>query len=103
MKSIVTKWEKPVNDARYISGLQSVIRDLAKSSSIVVRGRGVSLSSRLPGILRVLIVAPLALRVKRVAESSKSDEQNAKKEIEKYDSSRREFIKRYFHEALENP
>jgi cytidylate kinase len=45
----------------------------------------------------------MALRVKRVAESSKSDEQNAKKEIENYDSRRREFIKRYFHEALENP
>ena len=56
-----------------------------------------------PGTLRILIVAPLALRVKRVAESSKSDERNAKKEIENYDNSRREFIKRYFHEALENP
>jgi cytidylate kinase len=97
-------WEKPVNDARYISGLQSVIRDLAKSSSIVVRGRGSQFILKdYPGILRVLIVAPLALRVKRVAENSKSDERNAKKEIENYDSRRREFIKRYFHEALENP
>jgi cytidylate kinase len=43
------------------------------------------------------------MRVKRVAESSKSDERNAKKEIENYDSSRREFIKKYFHAALENP
>jgi len=50
-----------------------------------------------------LIVAPLGLRVRRVAESSKSDERTAKKEIENYDSGRREFIKRYFHEALENP
>jgi len=84
-------WEKPVNDARYISGLQSVIRDLAKSSSIVVRGRGSQFILKdYPGILRVLIVAPLALRVKRVAESSKSDERNAKKEIENYDNSRRE-------------
>jgi cytidylate kinase len=97
-------WEKPVNDARYISGLQSVIKDLAKSSSIVIRGRGSQFILKdYPGTLRVLIVAPLALRVKRVAESSKSDERNAKKEIENYDSSRREFIKRYFHEALENP
>jgi len=97
-------WEKPLDDAHYFAGLQSVIRDLAQSSSIVIRGRGSQFILKdYPGTLRVLIVAPLALRVKRVAESSKSDERNAKKEIENYDNSRREFIKRYFHEALENP
>ena len=41
--------------------------------------------------------------MRRVAESSKSDERTAKKEIENYDSGRREFIKKYFHAALENP
>lgn len=97
-------WEKPVNDARYISGLQSVIKDLAKSSSIVIRGRGSQFILKdYPGTLRILIVAPLELRVQRVAESSKSDERTAKKEIGNYDSSRGEFIKKYFHAALENP
>ena len=97
-------WEKPLDDAHYFAGLQSVIRDLAKSSSIVIRGRGSQFILKdYPGTLRILIVAPLELRVRRVAESSKSDERTAKKEIENYDSGRREFIKRYFHEALENP
>ena len=97
-------WEKPLDDAHYFAGLQSVIRDLAQSSSIVIRGRGSQFILKdYPGTLRVLIVAPLQMRVKRVAESSKSDERNAKKEIENYDSSRREFIKKYFHAALENP
>ena len=41
--------------------------------------------------------------MRRVAESSKSDERTAKKEIENYDSGRREFIKKYFHATLENP
>ena len=97
-------WEKPLDDAHYFAGLQSVIRDLAQSSSIVIRGRGSQFILKdYPGTLRVLIVAPLQMRVKRVAESAKSDERTAKKEIENYDSSRREFIKKYFHAALENP
>jgi len=97
-------WEKHLDDAHYLAGLESVIRDLAKSSSIVIRGRGSQFILKdYPGILRILIVAPLALRVRRISESSKSDERTAKKEIENYDSSRREFIKRYFHENLENP
>ena len=97
-------WEKPLDDAHYIVGLESVIRDLAKSSSIVIRGRGSQFILKdYTGTLRILIVAPLELRVKRTAESSKSDERTAKKEIENYDSSRREFIKKYFHKALENP
>jgi cytidylate kinase len=97
-------WEKPLDDAHYFAGLQSVIRDLAKSSSIVIRGRGSQFILKdHPGTLRILIVAPLELRVRRVAESSKSDERTAKKEIENYDSGRREFIKKYFHATLENP
>jgi cytidylate kinase len=97
-------WEKPLDDAHYFAGLQSVIRDLAKSSSIVIRGRGSQFILKdYPGTLRILIVAPLELRVRRVAESSKSDERTAKKEIENYDSGRREFIKKYFHATLENP
>ncbi len=67
-------WEKPLDDAHYFAGLQSVIRDLAKSSSIVIRGRGSQFILKdYPGTLRILIVAPLELRVQRVAESSKSD------------------------------
>ncbi len=97
-------WEKPVDDARYLAGLKSVIKELAQSSSIVIRGRGSQFILKdYPGTLHVLIVAPLTSRVKRVMESSKSDEKNTTKEIEKYDGSRREFIKRYFHGVLENP
>lgn len=97
-------WEKPVDDAHYVAGLEAVIKDLAKSSSVVIRGRGTQFILKdYAGTLRILIVAPLTLRVKRIMENLKLDERNARKEIENYDSSRREFIRRYFHEALENP
>lgn len=97
-------WEIPLDDSRYLAGLEFVIRELAESNSIVIRGRGSQFILKdHPGALHVLTVAPLELRVKRVMEDMKVDEQAARKEIARFDSSRREFIKRYFQTELENP
>jgi cytidylate kinase len=97
-------WEIPLDDNRYIIGLESVIKELASSQSIVIRGRGSQFILRdHPGALHVLVVAPLEIRVKRVMESLKLEEESAKKEIERFDSSRREFTKRYFQAELEDP
>ena len=97
-------WEIPLDDTRYLPALKLVINDLAKSGSIVIRGRGSQFILKdLPGAVHVLVVASLELRVKRVMESLKLDEGNAKKEIGRFDSSRREFIKRYFNAELEDP
>jgi len=43
------------------------------------------------------------MRVKRVMEDIKLDEENAKKEIARSDNSHRTFIKRYFQAELEDP
>ena len=53
--------------------------------------------------MHAFVVAPLDLRVKRVMESSKVKESEARKEIELFDSSHREFARRYFHALLEDP
>jgi cytidylate kinase len=97
-------WEMPLNDTRYLAGLESVIKELSKTNAVVIRGRGSQFILKdYPGTIHILVVAPLDLRVKRIVESSKLDEGNAKKEIERFDSSRREFTKRYFHAELEDP
>ena len=97
-------WEIPLDDAQYLPALESVIKDLARSGSIVIQGRGSQFILKdLPGALHVLVVAPFDLRVKRIMESSKAKESEAKKEIERFDSSRRVFTKRYFHADLEDP
>jgi cytidylate kinase len=97
-------WEMPLDDNRYIIGLESVIKELASSQSLVIRGRGSQFILKdHPGALHVLVVAPLEIRVKRVMESLKLEEESAKKEIERFDSSRREFTKRYFQAELEDP
>ena len=96
-------WEMPLDNIQYLAGLEFVIKKLAIGSSIVVRGRGSQFILKdYPGALHILIVAPLALRVKRIMESLAIKEAEARKEIEHSDSSHREFARRYFHAVLED-
>jgi cytidylate kinase len=96
--------EVPLDREDYLVGLTSVIRDLSSKGSIVICGRGSQfiLEDRLDAF-HVLVIAPLETRIKRVMEESRLLEEAAKKRIADYDSSRREFIKRYFRTELEDP
>jgi cytidylate kinase len=97
-------WQIPLGDTRYLQALESVIRELARSQPIVIRGRGSQFILRdHPDALHVLVVAPLDLRVKRVMQSGKLEEKAAKQEIARFDGSRHEFVKRYFDAEMEDP
>ncbi|MFH0768029.1 MAG: cytidylate kinase-like family protein [Chloroflexota bacterium] len=97
-------WEIPLDDTQYLIGLGRVIKDLAESNSIVIRGRGSQFILKdYPVSLHILTIAPMELRIKRVKEEMNLDENAARKEIARFDGSRREFIKRYFQAELENP
>lgn len=97
-------WEIPLEDTQYLPALESVITDIARSGSIVIRGRGSQFILKdLPRALHVLVVAPLDLRVKRIMENSKIEESEVRKMIQRFDSSRRVFTKKYFHAGLEDP
>lgn len=97
-------WEIPLDDERYVKGLESVIKKLAENQSLVIRGRGSQFILRdFPGSFHVLMVAPEEIRVKRVMENMKLNDVEAKKEMERSDSSHRQFIKRYFKKDLEDP
>ena len=97
-------WEIPLEDTQYLPALESVIKDIARSGSIVIRGRGSQFILKdLPRALHVLMVAPLDFRVKRIMENSKIEESEVRKMIQRFDSSRRMFTKRYFHAVLEDP
>jgi cytidylate kinase len=97
-------WEIPLDDTRYLEVLTSVITELADRRATVIQGRGSQfILKNQPKALHILLVASLELRIKRTMNEMKVDEETATKEIERYDSSRREFIKRYFNAELENP
>ena len=97
-------WEIPIDDKLYLKTLRVVIIELAKSQAIVIRGRGSQFILKdFSGAFHVLVVAPLDLRVKRVMERMKLDEEKAKNEIKRSDTNHHEFIRRYFHAEPENP
>jgi cytidylate kinase len=96
-------WQMPLDDTRYLSGLESVIKELARNRSAVIRGRGSQFILKdHPGALHVLVVAPLETRVKRVMQSQEMDKESAEKEIAHSDDSRREFTRRYFQAEMED-
>ncbi|MBA4423772.1 MAG: hypothetical protein C0390_11865, partial [Syntrophus sp. (in: bacteria)] len=97
-------WEIPLNDTNYLSGLEYVIKELAGSQSIVIRGRGSQFILKdFPGAFHALIVAPFEVRVKRIMERQKINEEDARKEIARFDDGSREFVKRYFKANIADP
>jgi cytidylate kinase len=97
-------WQIPLDDARYLNTLKSVLRELARSHSFVIQGRGSQFILRdYPRALHVLVTAPIEVRVKRVMENLKIDHEAAKREIVSFDSGSREFIKRYFKAEIWDP
>jgi len=97
-------WEIPLDDRRYLQALESVIRELARSQSLVILGRGSQFILKgYPHSLHVFTVAPVKMRVKRVMEERQSNEEAAEREIARFDGASREFIKRYFQGGWEDP
>jgi cytidylate kinase len=97
-------WEIPLDDSRYLQALESVVRELARSHSLVILGRGSQFILKgYPGALHVLAVAPLEVRTKRVMKDLNVDQEAAKLEILHYDNSLREFFKKYFKVEPEEP
>ncbi len=97
-------WQIPLNDTRYFQALETVVKELARGKAIVIRGRGSQFILKdFPGALHILVVAPLKMRMKRVMENFKLNPEDAKREIDRFDKSSREFIKRYFKAEPEDP
>jgi cytidylate kinase len=91
-------------DGRYLIGLKTVIKQLAESDAVVIRGRGSQfiLKDR-PCAVHVLVVAPESLRINRIASEMSLSESDSRKQIERSDNSHREFIRRYFQAELDDP
>jgi cytidylate kinase len=97
-------WQIPLNDTRYLQALETVVKELARGHSLVIRGRGSQFILKdYPGSLHILVVAPFKVRIKRVMQNFQLNQEDAKKEIDHFDKSSREFIKRYFKAELEDP
>jgi len=97
-------WQIPLDDTRYLKALESVVKDLARSQSLVIHGRGGQFILKdFPGVFHVQVVAPLEVRVKRLMQDLGLDQEAAKREIARVDSSNRQFVKRHFRVEVEDP
>jgi cytidylate kinase len=94
----------PLDDTRYLQALEYVVKELGRSPSLVIIGRGSQFILKdYPDVFHVLVVAPIEVRVKRVMQDLKLDEETAEIKIARHDKSLREFIKRYFEAEIEDP
>jgi len=97
-------WEIPLDDTRYIQALESVVRELARSHSLVIQGRGSQFILREnPEAFHVQAVASLEVRLKRIMQDRKLSQDFARQEIARFDNSTRRFVKRYFQAEVEDP
>lgn len=97
-------WQEPLDDTKYLDALESVIRNLALEENTVIQGRGSQfILHNNPSSLHVLVIAPLRERIKRVMATSKAEEDEAQRQIEESDNTRRAFIRRFFKAELEDP
>jgi cytidylate kinase len=93
----------PLDDTRYLAALTTLIKELAQGRSVIY-GRGSQFILRdHPNTLNVSVVAPFKLRLKRVMEDMKLNEDKAKQEMTRFDNAAREFLKRYFGAEMEDP
>jgi cytidylate kinase len=96
-------WQEHLDDAKYLDALKSVVQDLALEENIVIHGRGSQfILHNNPSALHILVIAPLPVRIKRIMEEQKVDEDTARQQIEDYDNSRHAFIQRFFKRDIED-
>lgn len=83
-----------LDDGAYFDIAKEVIRELAKRGDTVIVGRGANLAlAHAHDVLKVKIVAPAEIRVKRVMELESLGQVEATRRLEESDKERRAFIK----------
>ncbi len=86
-----------LSDDHYVEGLRDVIGRLAQLRSVVIMGRGSQFILRSdPRAFHVFVTAPLEVRIQRTMQALEVDADTARKEIERVDTGRKEFARRYF-------
>jgi cytidylate kinase len=88
---------------QYLQHLSRVVGTIAKQGQAVIVGRGASFILAAGESLRILLVAPLEVRIRRVAEAHGLDPLEAKRRLLRTESDRSAFVKKYFHADMLDP
>ena len=87
----------------YLGYLMEIINTIAKHGRAVIVGRGANFILPAEEIFSVRIIAPLDLRVKRVAMANRVTTQEAKKRVMQRASKRKAFVRQSFHADISDP
>ena len=107
--SIVLDWLSVLTAERhfwpneYLDQLTRLIGTIGAHGHAVILGRGASYILPKEICLRVLVVAPLELRIRNVKDAYKVSEKVAKQNVMNIESDRVAFIRRYFHADMMDP
>jgi cytidylate kinase len=107
--SVVLDWLSTLTAERhlwpdeYINHLSKLIGTIGAHGHAVILGRGSSYILPKEVCLRVLVIAPVELRIKNVKDAYKISEKMAKQNVMGIESDRVAFIRRYFHADMLNP
>jgi cytidylate kinase len=81
----------------YISAVKSVMEELVSEGNVVIVGRAGQIILRdRPNVLHVQVVAPLDVRIDRVAEQQHIALEAARAQVEASDAHRRKYLKRFY-------
>lgn len=88
----------------YAKALGEVIKALSLQGGVVILGRGGNfMLQRENHAYHVRLVAPIEFRVQTLQEQEGMNERDAHHEIEQTDKARANFVKRYFHQDINDP
>ena len=87
----------------YLQHLLKVVGTIGKHGNAVLVGRGANFILPSETTLRLRVIAPSAFRAKKVAATYDLPLKQAEQRILNTDSSRRAFIRKYFHKEVSDP
>jgi len=91
-----------LSEARYFEHLCQTILSLSQKGKAVILGRGGNFIVPAKRCLRVRIIAPLKTRIKNSAQFENKSKQQAREDIKKIHTARKEFVSRYFLKDISN-
>ena len=83
--------------------LMRVIGAIGRHGKAIIVGRGANFVLPPENRFRVRIIAPLELRVNRVADTHTVSKKEAKRHVLRTESDRRAFVRKYFHSDIGDP
>lgn len=89
---------KPEARRAFISTVESVIRDFAKTGNVIIVGRGSQVTlNEWPNSLHLQIIAPMDARVDRLMKQNKIDRETALNRLIASDKARTTYLQRNYH------